>query len=57
MRASFQFSLWWQRCLDWFPLQPCLACGQWFWGGLPLFGWLPAYQTYCSKRCHDAAEY
>jgi hypothetical protein len=49
-------SLWWQGHLDWFPFQPCLACGKWFWGGLPRKGWRAAFMTYCSKASHEACE-
>jgi hypothetical protein len=50
------------RCLfqyyfPWVPIQPCLACKRWFWGGLPFPGWMPAYKTYCSKQCHEESEY
>lgn len=44
-------------CLSWFPWQPCISCGKWYWGGLPFKGWRAAYQTYCSQKCHADCEY
>ena len=47
---------WWRRYLGWFPIQPCIGCGRWYWGGVPTFDWQACYKEYCTKRCHDACE-
>lgn len=43
----------WRRYLGWFPFQPCMVCGRWYWGGLPWRGWQACYQDYCSRACRD----
>lgn len=51
----------WRRYLGWFPIQFCMICGRWYWGGLPrpawLFGyarsWMPWWVDYCSRECAD----
>lgn len=49
----------WRRYLGWFPVQFCMVCGRWYWGGFPQLAWplrwqwLPAWNDYCSRRCHD----
>lgn len=55
---------WYRRYLGWIPLQPCLACNRWYWGGLPgcwewrdrlpEARWWACYKEFCSKRCYDA---
>lgn len=44
-------SQFWHRRMSWFPIQFCMICGSWYFGGLPSKGWLPGYQEYCSRRC------
>jgi len=56
---------WYRRYLGWFPVQPCIACWRWYWGGLPwpefggggVWWWNAWMKEYCSKKCHDEAEY
>lgn len=51
------FKYWWRRLLGWFPIQPCMACSNWYWGGLPFRGWQASYQEYCSKKCYEDSEW
>jgi hypothetical protein len=46
----------WRRYFGWFPIQFCMTCGGWYWGGLPWIGltWIPSWKEYCSKKCSDA---
>ena len=37
----------------WFPVQRCIECGHWYWGGLPWFGWLPAWKQFCCWTCAE----
>jgi hypothetical protein len=48
---------WWHIYMPWMPMQPCLGCKCWYWGGWPRPGWVASYQTYCSKDCHDRWEW
>ncbi len=51
------FAYWWRRLAGWFPVQACMLCGRWYWGGLPTWeGWQACMQEYCSHKCHDDAE-
>jgi hypothetical protein len=50
----------WRKYLGWLPIQFCMVCGGWYWGGFPRFNftaprvqWMPWWQDYCSKECHD----
>ncbi len=57
----------WRRYFGWFPIQFCMVCGKWYWGGLPRFGWDIAFdetrrfrclwaawmQDYCCRACAD----
>lgn len=47
----------WRRYLGWFPLQPCMGCWKWYWGGLPWAGWEASAKEYCSQECHDRSEW
>lgn len=56
----------WRLHLGWFPVQPCLGCDRWYWGGLPQFEfhngrleliWKAVYMDYCSKQCNDWNEW
>lgn len=48
---------WFRRYLGWFPLQPCILCRRWYWGGFPWPpGWQASYVEYCSKKCHNDGE-
>lgn len=31
------FHYYWRRYLGWMPVQKCMVCGKWYWGGLPRF--------------------
>lgn len=51
-----------RRYLGWLPVQFCMMCGRWYWGGLPVFWyrfgkwqwlWMPSWMDYCSKKCCD----
>ena len=44
---------WYRRYLGWFPIQPCLICRRWYWGGLPFSGWQASMKEFCSKKCYD----
>ena len=58
MRTKRLWRHYWRFYLGWFPWQPCQACRRWYWGELPTFeGWQACYQEYCSKSCHERAEY
>ena len=46
---------WYRRYLGWFPIQFCMICGGWYWGGLPTLVWQAWMQDYCSRKCADAA--
>lgn len=48
----------WRRYLGWFPIQFCMVCGKWYWGGLPEIEarkvvWLAWWKDYCSTKCAD----
>lgn len=43
----------WRRYLGWLPVQFCMVCGRWYWGGLPRPGWMPWWTDYCSRKCAD----
>jgi hypothetical protein len=46
-----------RRYLGWFPLQPCITCRRWYWGGLPYKGWEACDQECCSKECAKSVEW
>lgn len=48
---------WYRRILGWLPIQPCIGCRRWYWGGWPMTGWRPWMKEYCSKACYDKAEW
>jgi hypothetical protein len=43
----------WRRYLGWFPVQFCMMCGKWYWGGLPWGGWRAYMKDFCSRDCAD----
>lgn len=52
----------WRRYLGWFPIQFCMVCGKWYWGGFPELArnngrwrwqWMPWWKDYCSRECSD----
>jgi len=51
------FRYYWRLWFGWFPLQPCMNCTRWYWGGLPWPpGWQAAYQEFCCAECADQSE-
>lgn len=52
---------WYRWFLGWFPLQPCMACWRWYWGGLPFksggIWWQACYKEYCSRKCYEESEF
>lgn len=52
-----RFRYLWRLYLGWFPIQPCLGCWRWYWGGFPDRGWEASYKEYCSKQCNDWNEW
>lgn len=49
----FGWRYFWRRYVGWFPIQFCMICGHWYWGGLPCPGWRPWMADYCSRACAD----
>lgn len=54
----------WRYHLGWMPVQPCMNCGRWFWGGLPRWWWMgedgkwgmtwqASWCDFCSRECAD----
>lgn len=54
----------WRLRLGLMPIQPCMMCGKWFWGGLPRWWWIgedgkwglswqASWCDYCSRECAD----
>lgn len=53
-----------RRYFGWLPVQFCMVCGGWYWGGFPcpaaprhwrnhFWQWMPAWRDYCSRECAD----
>lgn len=56
------FHYWYRRYFGWLPLQMCMVCGAWYWGGLPRWWivngrltntWQASWMDYCSRACCD----
>jgi len=54
----------WRLHLGWLPVQPCMMCDRWFWGGLPRWWWMgedgnwgmtwqASWCDHCSRECAD----
>ena len=53
MKVGAGIIWWWRRRLGWFPIQPCLMCGRFFWAGMPRRKWTPDMEEFCSRQCAD----